>query len=151
MTGGMGAGAPGGVASCAPGYMTPCYRRVQKPRLPSRRFGGAAAQNYAGAYPSRATSSAVHAYDPNGRLIGRSVYRGNSTFTYSGIDGQYHSVKRGNVVYTYDNSGRLLRTGFKRGNAFYNYDRNGRLTSRGDLNSGRLYNPHGRYLGTVTR
>ena len=111
------------------------------------------AQGYSGAYPSRASSSAVHAYDPNGRLIHRSVTHGNITTSY-GPDGRlvpYYTVRNGNIAKTYSTNGQLLRTAFKRGNTFVQYDRNGRLTARGDYNTGRLYDARGRYLGSTSR
>ena len=122
-----------------------------------------AAQNYAGAYRSRATSSAVpqvsNAYDANGRLIGR--YNA-STSTYSSIGGsQHHNVTRGNcaagscTVRTYDASGRLTQTGIRRGNVGYTYDSNGRSTGRAVYNSDnsafRLYDRQGRYVASGSR
>jgi YD repeat-containing protein len=117
-----------------------------------------AAQNYAGAYRSRATSSAVPqagtAYDANGRLVGRYDFNSNS---YSSPDGRllYHNVKRGNTMHTYDANGRLAATATRRGNIGYIYDRNGRLTSRAVFNSDnsafRLYDRHGRYVSSGSR
>jgi YD repeat-containing protein len=117
-----------------------------------------ATQNYAGAYRSRATSSAVPqagtAYDANGRLVGRYDFKSNS---YSSPDGRllHHNVRRGNTVHTYDANGRLAATAIRRGNTGYIYDRNGRITSRAVYNSDnsafRLYDRHGRYVSSGSR
>jgi len=95
---------------------------------------------------------ASQAYDRNGRLA--ATYD-SSTGTYHGVNGSvYRNVTRGNVVYTYDTSDRLQRTGFRRGNRSYIYDPSGRLVARGFFNrdnSWRLYDAHGRFIGSGGR
>jgi len=95
-----------------------------------------------------AVAQASDSYDPYGRLMLRTVNGAG----YS-PDGRLlnRSVVRGNISRTYDANGHLRVTGIRRGNTLFQYDRSGRLIGRGDLNSGRLYDAHGRHIGTATR
>jgi hypothetical protein len=96
-------------------------------------------------------AQAGEAYDARGHLIGRS-----SGSSYRGVDGSaYGGVRRGNVGWTYDASGRHVRTWIRRGDITTVYDVSGHVTARGyisrDGSSARAYDARGRYIGSVTR
>jgi hypothetical protein len=112
-----------------------------------------AAQNYAGAYRSRAAStnavtSRSQSYsDRNGNAIYAGVNYSNGT----GVNAAGNRmVRTGNTVRTYDASGRVMFTGHWRGNVFKFYNSNGRLIATANHNSRRMYDARGRYMGTAS-
>ena len=112
-----------------------------------------AAQNYNGAYRSRAAStnavtSRSQSYsDRTGNLINAGVNYSNGTGVNA--DGN-RMVRTGNTVRTYDASGRVMFTGHWRGNVFKFYNSNGRLIGTGYHNTRRMYDARGRYMGTAS-
>jgi len=79
----------------------------------------------------------------------RSNYCGANCQRY-GPDGRLLSryVAHGNTQRSYNPNGSLRNTSIRRGNGNFIYDSNGRLIARGFLNSGRVYDIHGRYTAT---
>jgi hypothetical protein len=110
-----------------------------------------AAQNYAGAYRSRAaTSSGVTRWcGRNGEPQHTNVR--NSDGSISSPANGLRTVKNGNTARTYDSSGRLISYGIRHGNVLKSYDSKGRLTGRGVFgpNGATLYDARGRFVSST--
>jgi len=111
-----------------------------------------AAQNYNGAYRSRAASTNA------GTSRTQILYDRNGNATYTGVNysngtgespNGNRNIRTGNTVRTYDSNGRLIGRGVWHGNVFKYYNSNGGLVATGDHNTRRLYDARGRYVGTA--